>query len=279
MPQWSSSSSTRRTASKAAPAAVRSTRAEGRGVVTRVGGEVGPRRRRPAATQREPHLARHVHEPVATGDEKPVGEQLLGGGRGRSGTYVGQRGSRASGSTLRVDVLEQGPRGRRDLGQPALHLLGRGVAGERPDPADARSGATREALRDARERAHPAGRLPGDGQVDKPFQRRRNGAGLGEDERGELVRGGLTRHHEGIKNSELEAVQPVERARQRGARGGAGREMRGVVRGGSGEIGTIAEQPGQALVRPGPELVRQRPVPVHRGEATPAAHDGRPESH
>ncbi len=151
------------------------------------------------------------------------------------------------------------------------------LAGERLDPADARGRATREALRDAGERAYarraPPRRRPGRRAAPARPARRRGRRGTSEVE---LVRGGLTRHHEGIKNSELEAVQPVERARQRGARGGAGREMRGVVRGGSGEIGTIPEQPGQALVRPGPELVRQRPVPVHRGEATPAARPGRP---
>ena len=56
------------------------------------------------------------------------------------------------------------------------------------------------------QRAQPAGRLPGEREVDQPVDRGGRRRGLGVHHRDQLVRGGLTCNHEGIKHRELEAA-------------------------------------------------------------------------
>src|SRR5204862_2694348 len=82
----------------------------------------------------------------------------------------------------------------------------------------------------------------------------------GVDQGSQIGLGGLTRGDEGIHYTQLEPGQQVERTRY----GRPGRRSRGelarVLRGRSGEIGTLAEQPGEPVVRPATELVGERSV-------------------
>ena len=76
--------------------------------------------------------------------------------------------------------------------------------------------------------------------------------------------------------------QLVERADNRGPGGGTRRQLAGVVRGRSGEVGTLAEQPGQPVVGPRPQLVGEgaeslagRLTRGHPSHATRRHHAGR----
>ena len=79
VPQCSSSSSTCRTSSKAAPAAARSTRAASRDEVASAGTRSARSTRRVPAAQADRHLPRHRHVRAVPGDQQPPGQQLVDG--------------------------------------------------------------------------------------------------------------------------------------------------------------------------------------------------------
>ena len=234
----------------------------GRGPVDQAAGrgrEVGDRRRRrrPARASCDRRAARAPTSPGRHDVPSPRGTSS----RRASSSSAGVS---ASSGVRRAARLRRSPARRAastcssiaraaglELGEQAgaEPLVGGPVSDMRPHPAGPGLRAP-ERVGHPGQRPQPAGRLPDQREVDEPLQRGRHGGRLGEHERGQFVPGGLTRDHEGIEHGELERAQPVERADDRGPGRRARRQLGGVVRGGSGEIGTVAQQPGQPLVRP-----------------------------
>ena len=200
VPQWSRSSSTRRTASKAAPAAVRSTRSPPRGVVASAGGRRPARawygRRAapgpPGRGWRRARAARGTSRRAASSSSTGVAGVRRGARRGVRCRPIrpGRRRARASrgpgptrprsgavprrGSRSGSSGVQPAHAGRRTPGE-AL-----GNTGQRPQ---------RRAVRPAR--------LPGDREVDEPRGRRLDGRPVGVHQVGQLVEGGLARQRRG----------------------------------------------------------------------------------
>ena len=105
--------------------------------------------------------------------------------------------------------------------------------------------------------AQPAGGLPDQGEVAQAPDRRGDAGLRGAHDRGEPVEAGLTGDHEGIEDAELGQGQLVERAQHGGAGGSPGRQLGRVVRGRRGEVGALAEQPGETVIGPPPQLLGQ----------------------
>ena len=221
---------------------------------------VGGVRRGVAAAQGQADLARQHHAAAAARHQQPVGQQLFRGGGG----VLGQHGVPGGAGRRRAagveDVLEHRPGGGRQCGEAPFDLGGRqGVDRDRPQAADAR-GARRQRLGHRRQRAHALRALPGEGQVQQPVERRAHRRRVAVDHVHQLVGAGLADDDEGIKDTELEPVQLVERAQDRGPGGRTRGELAGVMRGWSGEIGAFVEQTGQPFDRPVAELVGERAV-------------------
>ena len=178
--------------------------------------------------------------------------------RRASSSSAGRRGvrrrrrmpARAGGRPRRrgVDVLEHRPGGAATAHRAARRPrpASRRVIGSRAQPADpdAPSRTRRRRSADA-----AAGRLPGQGEVDQPVDGASTAAGSASRCPRIGSACGLTGDHEGIKDGELEAGEPVERAVQRRSRGGPRRQLARSREGGRGEIGTLTEQPRRAARR------------------------------
>ena len=257
----SSSSSTRRTASKAAPAAALSTRAGprvGRGDLGDA--SIGSSVVRPPRSA-DPTSPGSTTAPPARGTSRLARQQLLGRrGRVRRAAPCAATVPVGRLAAVAQHVLEQGARGRRDLVQPALRPRRARAAsaehgcspltpacGPPAAPRPRRSGrAGRSVASQARARSSSRATAASTRAGSACTMWRRS------------VRGGLTRDDEGIKDRELEPGELVERAQQRRPGGRSGGQLAGVVRGWSGEIGTLEEQPGQPVVRPATQLVGER---------------------
>ena len=262
-PHWSSSSSTRRTASKAAPAAARSTMR-----LAALGRWPARAARRPASAVVWPPRSASPTSPGSTtapplrGHQQPVGEQLLGRAwrRPRAARCAGRRrwsprrpASRTCSSSARA--------GGESAVEPGGDLVGgQRVGRDRPQAADpGRAG--RQRLGHGRSAAaRPAGSpRPGPGRAAGRARRAPTPASPWTTSTS-VVGAGLADDDEGIKDTELEPVQLVERAQDRGPGGRPRGQLAGVVRGRSGEIGALVEQTGQPVVRPAAQLVGERAV-------------------
>ena len=232
VPQWSSSSSTRRTASNAAPAATLSTREASREEVGTSGA-----RSTGSVVVRPPRSTRPT-SPGSTTEPPP---------RGTSS----RRASSSSGG-------EQGAGRRRDLGEPLGDLLGRrGLRGAGPQPAYAGVEPADQQVGHARQRPQPGGGLPHQRQVAQVRECRVGGGRVRVHQRPQLLRCGLAGDDQGIKDGELDPRQLVERTHERSTGGGPRGQLPRVLRGGSGQIRTREEQARQLLVRPRAQLVGQ----------------------
>ena len=217
VPPLSSNSSIRRTTSKAAPAAARSTivgatrrRSPARGYVDRLDG-------RAASAQRQPDLAgQHVGAATAW-DQQPVGEQLLGRAAGFLGRDGVPGGAGRRGPAGVEDVLEQGPgrrRQRRRSGARPRQIAGGSVEiGRRPLTPGVPG---RQGLGHGAHGPQSLGGLPRQREVQQPVERRSSPtSGSALTMLSESGRAGLTDDDEGIKDAELAPGQLVERAQYR----------------------------------------------------------------
>ena len=242
VPHRSRSSSVRRTSSNAAPAAARSTSACARSEVASAGWMV----ELPAAghTQPEAHGPRDRHVPVVDALEQAGGHQ------------VGGRPGATAPSSVRaglVEVVEDRPRRRGQLVEQPGHLVGRRTR--------------RKAQQVTDDEHRPSGRSPDQRQRLEPLHRPVDG-GRG----GRQVRriGAL---HQRLQHGQLQGVEGVEGTEHRRLHDHPRRQLRGVVRRRSGQVGTRVEQRGQPLVGPAPELVGEgaRGGRGHPGDSTRVA--------
>ena len=105
-----------------------------------------------------------------------------------------------------------------------------------------------------RDRTTTAHRRDVDRSLQQPQHHRHFCRGVGVHDRDQSSGSGLTCNQQGIKHGKLQAVQAVEGAVDRRARGGPRGELRGILRGGCGEIWTGPEQRHEPVVRPAAQL-------------------------
>ena len=186
-------------------------------------------------------------EAAGAGHQQAPREQLLGRRLGVVGQHRLSGGAGGGLAALGVDVLEQCAGGGRQRGEVSGHLVGRrrlGLRGRSPlrsvtsDSATPVSGRIPPGASQAR--ARPSSRSSAASTCDRSAcTMRRSSDGV--------VWPATTRASRTKSSSRVR----MSRARTtRGAQRGAGRKLSEVVRGGSGQVGTLDEQPGQPLVRP-----------------------------
>ena len=83
----------------------------------------------------------------------------------------------------------------------------------------------------------------------------RSGVEVEEEAAAELARSVLG--GEGVEDGELGQGQLVERAQHGGTGGRSGRQLRRVLGGRRGQVRALAEQPGEPVVGPPPQLLGQ----------------------
>ena len=214
------------------------------------------------AAQRQADLAGQHHHAATAGHQQAPGQQLLGGGGRLLGEHGVPGGPGGRLAAVVGHVLEQRPGRPGQLGEPALDLgRRRRLRGHRAQAAVAVPGAAGEAVGHPGQGAQALVGLPDQGQVHQPVHGGLDRRGCGVHDRDQPLPGGLAEHDEGIQSAELEPVQVVERTQQRGPGGDPGRQLAEVVRGRSGEIGALDQQPGQPVVRPAAQLVGHRAEP------------------
>jgi hypothetical protein len=210
---------------------------------------------RAATAEGEAHLARQHDGITLAGHEQAPADELLGRRPGLGRRHGASRRTGGALPAVVVHVAQQGGRGRGQLGDPRRDLLGpRGLGAGGSQPADQARHAPHR-VGHTGERPHAAGRLPGEGQVEQALQRRRRARLVGVHDRDQVRRSGLTRNQEGIKHGKLQAVQAVEGAMDRRPCGSPRGQLRGILRGGCGEIWTGPEQRHEPVVRPAAQLV------------------------
>ncbi len=266
-PQRSSSSSILRTASNAAPAAVRSTRACSRAPVARVGTAstgstvVRPPRR---ATPTSPGTcavvprgtSRRRARSSSAGDAASAGVTVTRAEPGSASppasttwSSIARAGSDSSETAAVTDARSGGgsENGRRPLtpcsGPPVRPSATPVRARSPPDDSHARASSSSRSTAAATTSGSAFTRLLQPGHA------------------------GAAGEHEGVEDGELGAGELVERAQDRGPGGRPRGQLGGVVRGRHGQVGTLGQQPGQPLVRPAAQLVGERPEP---GRSHPA---------
>ena len=230
----------------------RSTRAAARSVVASVGDDVD----RVSVVVRPPRRASPTSPgsttaPPARGTSSRRESSSSAGVAASSGSTVCRAVPVVRLAAVPGDVLEQGPRGGGQLGEPGRHLGGRSRVGA---PGAQAAGAwPAEGVGHAGQRAQPAGGLPDQREVERAARgRRRRASRSAWTIVAQLGRGGLTRDDEGIKDRELEPRQTVERTRPprcaprletRADRSREGREWPDrVVRGAAGTAGRPASR-------------------------------------
>ena len=227
VPHRSRSSSVRRTSSNAAPAAARSTSACAR---SEVAGSGGVSIRRPAAassSRRTDQGSRTCRSSTCT--SRPCATRSAVGPAAplhRPSARVSARWSR---------IVRAG--GSRRSSRPGTSSAG-GPSGSRSTSRTTRTGRSGEPQTRARVRSRPSARSTASALTPE--------------------RGGVGVLHDRLEHRELEGVQPVERTQHRRLHHHPGRELRGVVRCGRGQVGARVEQRGQLLLRPAAQLVGER---------------------
>ncbi len=264
-PQESSSSSTRRTASNAAPAAVRSTRTCSRGLVAS-----GGRSSTGAAVVRPPRTA----IPTCPGSSSVAGPRPSAcWGTSRpcaSASSTGVVASSGAAGTRTRSVVPSPPwsaRCTRRARAAGLSSATRAVAcsGERPCGVTGRSPLRPERWSPRRASATPlSGRRPcGDSQTSarstSTSRASRTASGAACTRGTSSLGRGLPQHHQGVEHQQLQPVEVVEGAQHRGPGGGPGGDLGRVVGRRAGQVGADRQQPGKPLVRPAAQLVGQRP--------------------
>ena len=220
-----------------------------------VGHDVHRLGRGATAPQGQSHLAGEDDGGALTRHEETPADQLLGRRAGVAGRHGASRGAGRALAAMGVDVAQQGGRGGTQLGEPGLDVGGRsGLGAHRPQAAGRHRQAAHR-VGHAAEGADAARGLPGERQVEQALQRCRRPGGVGVDDRDQLLRSGLPRNQQGIKHGELEPVQAVEGAVDRRTCGSPRGQLRGILRGGCGEIRSRSEQRHESLVGPATELV------------------------
>ena len=254
-PQWSSSSSTRRTTSKAAPAAVRATSAASRADVASGGtSSTGSRVVRPPRSARPTSPGSTTASP-SRGTSRRRLISSSAGVRASAGETVRRADpvvpSPPWSSTWRSSAVAAGDSSA-IRAVSASGLAASGLAGRSP--------LTRPGMpRIASATPVSARTPPGASQASARSSSRCSAAAVrvlvGVDDRDQVRRSGLTCNQEGIKHGKLEAVQSVEGPVDRRTRGGPRGELRRILRGGCGEIWTGPEQRHEPVVRPAAQLV------------------------